>query len=75
MPSHNDFVILILIMMIPSNPNQPMSREDIKRFRSGIARRMSGDFTPQERERYNRAKNTYDVIIKNNGGKNPILGI
>lgn len=61
--------------MIPSNPNQPMTSEDIKRFRSGIARRMRGDFTPQERNYLKRAKDSYDAIIKNNGGKNPILGI
>lgn len=60
--------------MVPSNPNPPMTREEIKRFRHELARRMRGEFTPSERERFNKANNTYNAIINNNGGKNPILG-
>lgn len=60
--------------MIPSIPNPLMTREDVTNFRREIARRMRGEFTPQERMRYVRAENAYKAVIKNNGGKNPILG-
>lgn len=51
-----------------------MTREEIMRFRREMARRMRGEFTPREREHYSRAKTTYETILNNNGGKNPILG-
>lgn len=64
----------IIHIMIPSNPNPPMTREEVNNFHREMARRMRGEFTPQERERFSRAKSTYEAILKSNGGKNPILG-
>lgn len=60
--------------MIHSNPNPPMNNNDVKRFLDGMARRMRGEFTPEERERIAEQKKVYDTILKHNGGKNPILG-
>lgn len=51
-----------------------MTREEVNNFHREMARRMRGEFTPQERERFSRAKSTYEAILKSNGGKNPILG-
>ncbi len=59
--------------MIPSNPNPPMTREEVEHFHREMARKMNGDFTPRERELYERAKQTYEIILKNNGGKNPFF--
>jgi len=60
--------------MLPTNPNPPMSRNDVRRFRANVSRQIRGEFTPRERELYHFAKETYETILKNNGGKNPILG-
>lgn len=60
--------------MIPSNPNPPMSTEDVNRFRRVMRRRMRGEFTTREREIFERAKRNYEILINHNGGKNPILG-
>ncbi len=60
--------------MISSNQNPPMTREEVRRFRNEMTRRMRGDFTPRERENIIKAKNNYNEIIRRNGGKNPILG-
>lgn len=60
--------------MIPSNPSPHMNSEDLAKFRNGINRRLSGNFTTHEKELFVRAKMTYDEIIRTNGGKNPILG-
>ena len=60
--------------MIPSNPNPPMSQRDVRRFYSNMYRLLKGDLTPREIALYNTAKETYETIIRNNGGKNPILG-
>ncbi len=51
-----------------------MTREEVRRFRNEMTRRMRGDFTPRERENIIKAKNNYNEIIRRNGGKNPILG-
>jgi len=59
--------------MIPSNPNPPMTREEVERFRAEMRRKMKGDFTPRERELYERAKRTYELYMKANGGKNPLF--
>lgn len=59
--------------MIPSNPNPPMTREEVERFRAEMRRKMNGDFTPRERELYERAQRTYEIILKNHGGKNPLF--
>ena len=61
--------------MIPSNPNPPMTREEVRHFHSEMSRKMNGDFTPRERKLYQMAKNNYEIILKNNGGKNPIFGL
>lgn len=55
-----------------------MTRDEIKRFRCELARRMRGDFTPQEKERMLSDKElnrrVYEQIIANCGGKDPIFG-
>lgn len=61
--------------MIPSNPNPPMSREEIKHFHAEMSRKMNGEFTPRERELYEKAKGTYDLYMKANGGKNPFFSL
>lgn len=59
--------------MIPSNPNPPMSHEDVDRFRENLLRRLRGDYTRREKELYERRKKTYNEYMKANGGKNPIF--
>lgn len=59
--------------MIPSVSNPIMTTEDICRFRKEMSRKIRGEFTAAERERYDRARRVYAQIISNNGGKNPIL--
>ena len=59
--------------MIPSNPNPPMTNADVMRFHNRMARRMRGEFTQHELALYEQAKRTYEHILKNNGGKNPIF--
>lgn len=51
-----------------------MSREDVERFYKTMDRHLKGNLTEKERDVRRRAKETYDVIIARNGGKNPILG-
>ncbi len=60
--------------MIPSNSSPNMTNEDIRRFRKNLARRMRGDFTEIELKRMSQAEKTYNEIILENNGKNPILG-
>lgn len=60
--------------MLPSNPNAPMSRDDVRRFRTKVVRQIRGEFSPRERKLYREAKETYEMILKNNGGRNPIIG-
>ncbi len=60
--------------MIPSIVNPKLTREEVMRFLSEMSRRMSGNLTPLERDRTKHAEETYNAIIKNNGGKNSILG-
>ena len=52
-----------------------MTRKEVKHFHDEMARKMSGNFTPRERELYHRAKETYDTYMKANGGKNPFFGL
>ncbi len=61
--------------MITSNPNPPMTREEVMRFRAEMSRKMKGDFTPRERELHRKAKETYDAYMKANGGKNPFFSL
>lgn len=51
-----------------------MTRLEIEKFRNRIHRRIRGEFTVQERQRYEDAKEIYNTIVKNNGGKNPLFG-
>lgn len=64
--------------MIRSNPNPPMDREDIARFRRNLEKHLQGDFTSEERHiieaRKARTEANAKRIITNSGGKNPILG-
>lgn len=60
--------------MIPSNPNPPMTRIEVEHFRKEMRRRFRGDLTPLERQRLNDRKKVYEIILKRNGGKNPLLG-
>lgn len=60
--------------MVTNNSNTLMSKEDVKRFCDNVSRHMKGEYTGTERQRFEQAKKTYDTIIKNNGGKNPIFG-
>lgn len=43
------------------------------RFQRDMARRMRGEFTPEEKERLKRAQSSYQIILKNHGGKNPLF--
>lgn len=52
-----------------------MSREEIKHFHAEMSRKMNGEFTPRERELYEKAKGTYDLYMKANGGKNPFFSL
>lgn len=64
--------------MIQSITNPPMTRSEINKFRQEFIRYASGQTTKDERERirekYVQICSTAEKIIKNNGGKNPILG-
>lgn len=64
--------------MIHTVSNPKMTSEEIKSFRENFARCVSKDMTPKEmsavKSRQERMKNTYNKILSNNGGKNPILG-
>ena len=64
--------------MICSVPNPPMDLEDVSRFRENLEKHLRGDFTSTERiqqeEKKKRSRRNVKRIIKNCGGKNPILG-
>ncbi|MBD5215098.1 MAG: hypothetical protein HDS78_01030 [Bacteroidales bacterium] len=64
--------------MIRSIPNPPMDRDDVARFRRELEKHLRGEYTPEERreieQRKVRAEANAKRIIKNSGGKNPILG-
>ncbi|MDE6715220.1 MAG: hypothetical protein K2J74_01930 [Muribaculaceae bacterium] len=60
--------------MVTNNSSTLMSKEDVKRFCDNVSRHMKKEYTGAERMRFEQAKKTYESIIKNNGGKNPILG-
>jgi hypothetical protein len=50
-----------------------MTREEVERFHANMARKMRGDFTPLERERYAKRTEVYQTILQRNGGKNPLF--
>ena len=64
--------------MIHTVPNPKMTAEEVKSFKENFVRCVSKDITPRQRaeikSRVARMKNAYSRIIRNNGGKNPILG-
>lgn len=64
--------------MIQSIPNPTMTQDEIRQFRLEMLRRMKGNFTEEERraaqKRKIRMEEVANRIMKNNGGKNPILG-
>lgn len=64
--------------MIRSIPNPKMSREDVIRFRSSMQKCISGNFSAAEKETINdrkaRMRLAEQIIKRNNGGKDPILG-
>ena len=64
--------------MICSIPNPPMDTEDISRFRKNLEKHLRKNFTLAERkqveEKKERSMINANRIIKNCGGKNPILG-
>lgn len=60
--------------MIPSNPNPPMKHDEVRSFHMEMARRISGEFTSQEREQAECRQKVYETVIKQNGGKNPLFG-
>lgn len=68
--------------MIRSVPNPPMDRDDVDRFRRDLEKYLRGDFSDEERREIElrkaraeaNAKANAKRIIKNSGGKKPILG-
>lgn len=64
--------------MIRTNPNPPMSRRDVIRFGIIMRKALANDYTPRQRERIEarkaEMKRVREIIRKNNGGKDPILG-
>ena len=55
-----------------------MDKDDISRFRENLEKHLRGDFTMDERkqneDKKERSRSNAKRIIKNCGGKNPILG-
>lgn len=64
--------------MICSIQNPPMDRDDVARFRHNLEKHLRKDFNTAERHRMEvrqaRTKANTQRIIKNCGGKNPLLG-
>lgn len=64
--------------MIRSIQNPPMDRDDVDRFRHNLEKHLRKDFNTAERHRMEvrqaRTKANAQRIIKNCGGKNPLLG-
>jgi len=64
--------------MIQSNPNPRMTTQEVKDFRDRLQKVATMDFDEKEKKsiskRVRRMKRIARNVIKNNGGKNPILG-
>ncbi len=64
--------------MIQSVPNPPMGFEDVARFIAIVSKSFKGNHTPEERARIEARKKEMkrisEIVKKNNGGKDPILG-
>ncbi len=66
------------IIMIQTNSNPKMTKNEIKEFRSLVRRYATKDFSSKEfalfKEQKERIANVARRIISNNGEKNPLLG-
>ena len=55
-----------------------MTRRDVVRFAITMRKALENDYTPRQRARIEREKaemkRVFEIIRKNNGGKDPILG-
>ena len=64
--------------MIRTIPNPRVSVDDVKRFREVMRKCVTGDFTDEEKNKISRRKiemkRVDQIVRRNNGGKNPILG-
>ena len=64
--------------MIQTVPNPKMTKAEVDKFRQEFSRIVDRRLTPEEKkqveERVAQMKETAKMIIRNNGGKNPILG-
>ncbi len=64
--------------MIRSIPNPPMDKSDVKNFRTVMRKCIKGEFSVSEHAHIENKKADMQlaekIILKNNGGKNPILG-
>lgn len=65
--------------MIQTISNPKMTPEEVSLFRKEHLRMcIKKDYTPEEaaviKERQTRMRENYNKIIRNNGGKNPLLG-
>ena len=58
--------------------NISLSGEDARKFRAYVIKCIRGDFTPEEKleieRRKARMREINQRIVRNSGGKNPILG-
>ncbi len=63
--------------MIQTNPNPKMTSQEVTEFRSNMRKCIERSFTNAEKAeieiRKDRINKVGKSIIKNNGGKNPIL--
>lgn len=64
--------------MIYSIPNPKMTSAEVREFRRMMRNCISGNFSPEEKriieERKKRIQEVGKNILKQHGGKNPILG-
>lgn len=64
--------------MIHTVPNPKMTKEEVASFRENFIKCVSKDITPKQKSevksKRTKMKSVYNKIIRNNGGKNPILG-
>lgn len=64
--------------MIQTVPNPKMTSSEVEHFRREFQRINDGRLTSEEKrmvaERVARMKKIAEIFVRNNGGKNPILG-
>ena len=67
-----------IIIMLRNTSKFQMTDNEIKHFRSRMHDVITGNISQEEsacmRERRKQIDSTYDEFIKENGGKNPIIG-